>query len=68
MHESPDISDSVQESYACAEFYALGEEDLPPYAHPLSYKTIMKQQQEDADLLAAVQTDNSYVIKDFTSA
>ena len=59
---------STQSAYDCAEIYALTKEEFPPHAHPLSYKTIMRHQQEDRDLLNNVRTDKNYVIKDFTAA
>ena len=68
IQESVTQADSVEEAYACAEEYALDKNDLPPYAHPLSYKTIMRHQQEDADLLTVARNDANYTVKDFTAA
>ena len=57
-------SDEVS-AYENAENFALSTADFPPNAHPVSYKTIMRHQQEDKNLLEKLRTDDSYVIKDF---
>ena len=41
------------------------DEDLPPEAFPLSFKTIMKHQQEDKSLLSKLKENNQYTLNMF---
>ena len=49
--QSLQITDSCSSAYACAEHFALEKNDLPSHAHPLSYNTIMRHKQNDADII-----------------
>ena len=61
-------NDNLNDSNYCADLLALRKDNFPPHVHFLNYKTIMRHQQEDKDLLAAAQRNTSYVVKDFTAA
>ena len=61
-------TDKPNDGYYCADLIVLSKDNFLPHAHPLNYKTIMQNQQEDKNLLAAAQCDKLYVIWDFTAA
>ena len=63
LHIDNTTNNNPDDGYFCAKLLALNKEDLPPHAHPLNYKTIMRHQQEDKSLLAAAQNDTPYVLK-----
>ena len=68
MRSAQEIHKPKNEEHACAGMHALHESDLPLYAHPLSYKVIMKNQQEDKNLLNTAKHNIDYIIKDSTVA
>ena len=61
-------TDSRSSAYGCAEHFALDENDFPPHAHPLSYSTISKHQQNDADLINTAKKNSAYVLNNFNNA
>ena len=67
MRASQEI-EQKHEAHDCVEMHALDKNDLPPYSHLLSYKVILKRQQEDKALLNTTRYNVHYVIKDFTAA
>ena len=60
---------SLSSAYACAENFVLDKNDRPSHAHIfLSYNTIIKHQQNDADLVNMDKTDSTYVLTNFLRA
>ena len=68
LHLDKATKDNPNDGYYCADLLALNKDNFPPHANLLNYKTIMQHQQEDKDLLATAQRDESYFINDFMAA
>ena len=54
--------------YACVEHFVLDKNYLPPHANPLNYNTIVRHQQNDADLINPARSNSAYILPEFPCA